>query len=144
MSTYLLKPWSPLGSDAVNRQIDRLLDEVLSGSGAGDDHWIPDCNVREDENGFYVQVALPGWEANQVTLEVKDKLLTVRGERSADDDDRQYHLQEIPDGSFCRVFTLPDSIDCDKARAYHANGLLHISFPKREEAKARRILIEAA
>ncbi len=143
MSTYLLKPWPPLGSEAVNRQIDRLFDDVLSASGASDDHWIPDCNVHEDENGFYVEVALPGWEANEVTLEVEDKLLTVRGERSADDA-RQYYLQEIPDGSFSRVFTLPDSIDCDKARAYYANGLLHISFQKRKEAKAKRILIEAA
>ena len=81
MNTYM---------DALNQQIDRLFDEALGECGTGGEHWVPACNVREDENGFYVQVALPGWEP----------------------------------------------------RAVHANGLLQISFPKRE-AKARRILIEA-
>lgn len=134
MTTYM---------DALNRQIDRLFDEALGECGTSSDHWVPACNVREDENGFYVQVALPGWEPNQVNLEMKDKMLTVWGER-AGEESGQYRVREIPDGSFSRVFALPASIDHEKARAVHANGLLQISFPKREEAKARRILIEAA
>lgn len=134
MTTYM---------DALNQQIDRLFNEALGESGTSSDHWVPACNVREDDNGFYVEVALPGWAPYQVMLEVKDQMLTVRGEGSREATGR-YVVQEIPDGSFCRVFTLPASIDQEKARAVHANGLLHISFPKREEAKARRILIEAA
>ena len=129
--------------DALNHQIDRLFDEALGECGTSGDHWVPACNVREDENGFYVQVALPGWEPHQVTLEMKDQRLTIRGERSIEDA-RHYHVREIPEGSFCRIFTLPRSLDHEKARAVHANGLLQISFPKREETKARRILIEAA
>jgi HSP20 family protein len=134
MTTYM---------DALNHQIDRLFDEALGEYGTSGDHRVPACNVREDENGFYVQVALSGWEPNQVSLEVKDNTLIIRGERSGEDSGR-YHVREIPDGSFCRIFALPDSLDHEKARAVHANGLLQISFPKREEAKARRILIEAA
>jgi HSP20 family protein len=134
MTTYM---------DAINQQIDRLFDEALGETGTGGDHWVPACNVREDDTGFYVHVALPGWAPNQVTLEVKDNMLTVRGERSGEDAGH-YHVREIPDGSFCRMLTLPPSIDHEKARAVHANGLLQISFPKREEARARRILIEAA
>ena len=134
MTTYM---------DALNRQIDRLFDEAMGECGTGAEHWVPASNVREDENGVYVQVALPGWEPHQVTLDVKDKTLTVTGERSAEQTGH-YHLREIPDGSFSRVFTLPACVDADKARAIHANGLLQISFPKSEEAKARRILIEAA
>jgi HSP20 family protein len=134
MNTYM---------DALNHQIDRLFDEASGECGTSGDHWVPACNVREDENGFYVQVALPGWEPNQVTLEVKDKMLSVMGERSGEDRG-QYLMREIPDGSFYRVFNLPASLDSGKARATHANGLLSISIPKREEAKARRILIEAA
>jgi HSP20 family protein len=134
MTTYM---------DALNQQVDRLLNEALGEAGTSGDHWVPACNVREDDNGFYVQVALPGWAPSEVTLEVKDNILTVTGERSPEDTGH-YLVREIPEGSFCRMFTLPASIDHDKARAVHANGLLHISFPKREEAKARRILIEAA
>jgi HSP20 family protein len=134
MNTYM---------DTLNGQIDRLFDEALGECGIGGENWVPACNVREDENRFYVQVALPGWEPNQVTLEVKEKMLTITGERSGEDMGH-YHMREIPDGSFRRVFTLPPFIDHEKGRAVHANGLLHISFPKREEAKSTRILIEAA
>jgi HSP20 family protein len=134
MTTYL---------DALNQQVDSLFNEALGEAGTSDDHWVPACNVREDDNGFYVHVALPGWAPSQVTLEVKDNRLTVTGERSPDNAGH-YHLREIPEGSFCRMFTLPQSIDHEKARAVHANGLLQIAFPKREEAKAHRILIEAA
>ena len=107
MTTYM---------DALSRQIDRLFDEALGEWGTSSDHWVPACNVREDENGFYVQVALPGWEPNQVNLEMKDKMLTVWGER-AGEKTGQYHVREIPDGSFSRVFALPPSIDHEKARA---------------------------
>lgn len=45
MTTYM---------DALNRQIDRLFDEALGECGTSSEHWVPACNVREDENGFYV------------------------------------------------------------------------------------------
>ncbi|HKY72620.1 MAG TPA: Hsp20/alpha crystallin family protein [Nitrospira sp.] len=143
MNSYIPSVWSSIGQEMFDRQIDRMFDEALREFGANTETWVPACNVREDENGFDVQVALPGWEPNQVTVEVKDKMLTVRGARSQEGTGT-YHVHEIPGGSFCRGFALPASIDHEKARAVHANGLLHISFPKREEAKARRILIEAA
>lgn len=136
MSTYM----SP---DVFNRQIDRIFDEVLHGLETSGQHWVPACNVWDDENGFYVQVALPGWEPKEISLDVKEKMLTVKGERSSEET-RHYHLQEIAAGNFARLFTLPTSVDHEKARAVHSNGVLTISFPKREEAKARRILIEAA
>lgn len=136
MSTYM----SP---DVFDRQIDRMFDEVLRGLETGGQNWVPASNVWEDENGFYVQVALPGWEPKEISLEVKEKMLTVKGQR-AGEETRQYHLQEIAAGNFARLFTLPASVDHEKARAVHANGLLTISFPKGEEVKARRILIEAA
>ena len=134
---------SYMSPDVFERQIDRIFDEVLHGLETSSQNWVPACNVWEDENGFYVQVALPGWEPKEISLEVKEKMLTVKGERSGEET-RRYHLQEIARGNFARLFTLPASIDHEKARAVHANGLLTISFPKREEAKARRILIEAA
>lgn len=135
MNTYM---------DTLNTQIDRLFDEALGERGTSGDHWVPACNLREDDDGFYVQVALPGWEPNQVTLEVNEKMLTVRGERASGEETGPYLVREIPDGSFCRMFTLPASLDYEKARAVHSNGLLSISLPKREEARAKRILIEAA
>lgn len=143
MDTFTPSVWSSLGPDVFGRQIDRMFDEALGELGTGGQDWVPASNVWEDENGFYVQVALPGWEPKQISLEVKDTILSVKGERSQEEA-RQYHLHEIEGSTFARFFTLPTSINHEKARAIHTNGLLTISFPKREEAKTRRILIEAA
>ena len=65
MSTHMLKSSSSIGSDALDQQIDRLFDEALGECGTSGDHWVPACNVREDETGLYVQVALPGWDPSE-------------------------------------------------------------------------------
>ncbi len=145
MSTYLPTVISSIGSDTFDRQIDRVLDEALRAFGASEASWAPACNAWEDDDGFYVQMALPGWEPKDITLEVDKQVLTVKGERK----DRtavpeKVHLREIADGPFVRRFRLPSFVDHDKAAATQKHGLLTISFPKREEAKCRRIMIEGS
>lgn len=128
--------------EANEAQIDRLLEEVLQNFESSGSSWVPPCNVWEDENGFYVQAALAGWEANQIGVEVNNQILTVKGERAADSGAGRYHLQEIGPRRFARVFQLPTFVDQEKATATHKNGMLTITLPKREEAKSRQIQIE--
>jgi len=143
MSTYLPSVISAISTDGFERQIDRMFDEALRAFGASEAVWAPACNAWEDENGFYVQMGLPGWESKDVALEVNNQMLSVKGERSENTEaSRKYHLQEIAEGRFARVFRLPTTVDHDKASATFKNGLLTIAFPKREEAKCRRIMIE--
>jgi HSP20 family protein len=144
MNTYLPSVWSSIGPEVFDRQIDRLFSEALQEIGMTGHDCVPPCNVWEDEQGFYVQLAVPGWEAKELTLDVNQKILTIKGERAAAEEAGHFHLHEIAGTKFFRIFTLPAFVDHEKAKAVHANGLLTISFPKREEAKARRILIEAA
>jgi HSP20 family protein len=133
---------SAFRQETFDRQMDRVLDEALRAFGTSD-RWTPPCNVWEDENGFYVQVALPGWEANQIALEVNNQMLAVKGERQGESlDNGRYHLQEIGGTRFARMFRLPAFVDQEKASATHKHGLLTISIPKREEAKRRRIQID--
>lgn len=143
MTAYLPNVISSIRPDAIDRQIDRVFDEALRAFGTTEPAWAPDCNAWEDDNGFYVQMALPGWESKDIALEVNNQMLWVKGEGNEDTTgSRKYHLREIADGRFVRMFKLPTVVDHDKASATHKNGLLTISFPKREEAKSRRILIE--
>lgn len=144
MSSFMPSVVSSRREEGLDRQIDRMLDEALRAFGASGDHWVPACNVWDDENGFYVQVALPGWDASDIAPEVNNQMLTIRGERKLDSNEtRRYHLQEFGGSRFVRVFKLPSFVDHEKASAIHKNGLLTLSFPKREEAKSRRILIAA-
>jgi HSP20 family protein len=143
MTSYVPTVMSSIRQDAFDRQIDRMLDDALRAFGTGDQTWTPACNAWEDGNGFYVQVALPGWESKDISLEVNNQVLTVKGERKEEPAQAErYHLQEIGSGPFVRAFKLPTFVDHDKASATQKSGLLTIAFPKREEAKCRRILIE--
>jgi len=140
MSSYVPSGMTSMRQDAFDGQIDRVLDEALRAFGRT---WMPSCNVWDDENGFYVQVALPGWEANHVALELNNQILTIRGEREEHPESAsRYHLHEIERGNFVRRFKLPSFVDQDKTSATQKNGVLTVSFPKREEAKSRRILID--
>ena len=143
MNTFLPAAFSAVRPDAFDRQIDRMFEEAVRAFGDSDGSWVPACNAWEDSNGFYVQMALPGWEPKDVALEVNNQVLAVKGERTEQTSGPRKHLiREIADGRFVRIFKLPTTVDHEKASAGYKNGLLTISFPKREEAKPRRIVIE--
>ena len=145
MSTYLPNVLSTIQTDAFDHQIDRLLHDAVRTFDVADQTWAPAANAWEDDNGFYVQMALPGWEPTNISLEVDNRLLTVKGAQSAEPNNPvKFHLHEIAGGQFTRRFRLPSFVEQDKASATHKHGLLTITFPKREEAKCRRIMIEEA
>ena len=142
MSIYVPAVVSTVRPDAFDHQIDRMFEDALRAFGT-EAAWVPACNASEDSNGFYVQMALPGWEPKDVALEVNNQMLSVKGERTEElSGSRKHLIREIADGRFARIFTLPATVNHDKASANYKNGLLTISFPKREEAKPRRIVIE--
>lgn len=124
-----------------NGQIDQLLDEAMRGL-SRDSAWTPASNVWEDEKGFHVQLALPGWDTKDVSIQVEKQLLTVTGaHQPAHDATRKVYQWEIPNGQFVGRYRLPSFVQQEQASATYKDGVLTISFPKREEAKARRIEI---
>ena len=145
MTSYLPSAISTIRTEAFDRQVDRLFNEAVRAFDAGDQTWVPASNAWEDDNGFYIQMALPGWDPKDITLEVNNQILAVKSERNVQlKDSGKYHVREIADGRFTRLFRLPSFVEHDKAFATHKHGLLTITFPKREEAKCRRIMIEEA
>ena len=124
-----------------NGQIDQLLDEAIRGL-SHETAWTPASNVWEDEKGFHVQLALPGWEAKDVSIQVEKQMMTVAGVHQAETETKgKVYQWEIPDGQFVRQYRLPNFVQQEQASATYKNGVLTISFPKREEAKPRRIEI---
>ena len=105
--------------------------------------WSPGSNVWEDEKGFHVQLALPGWDTKDVSIQVEKQVMTVAGRthRSESDAQRQVYQWEIPSGQFAMRYRLPNFVQQEQASAGLKDGILTISFPKREEAKTRRIEI---
>src|SRR6188472_3111106 len=82
-----------------NGQIDQLLDEAMRGL-SRESAWSPASNVWEDEKGFHVQLALPGWDTKDVSIQVEKQVMTVAGSTHASENDpqRQVYQWEIRQG----------------------------------------------
>ena len=128
---------------SVDSQIDRLLDDAIQSVNEWSRAWDPTCNVFEDEQGFTIQMALPGLEGNQINVQIEDNMLRVKGERRGGmSEQRKWHSRGIAEGAFSCSFKLPSYVDHQKSTASYKQGILTITFPKREEAKPRHIMIE--
>ena len=122
--------------------VDKFLDEALR-TVNGATSWGPACNSYVDEQGFWIQAALPGIDRKDIEISVEDDVLTIKGERKEDaHPKRTYFLRELNRGSFVRSFKLPPTADQSKVTAAYKDGVLTVELPKREETKPRRITIE--
>ena len=106
--------------------------------------WQPAVNVYEDKDHLAIEAQLPGIEMEDVTLSVTDHTLQLRGERKHEQEKKAegYHIREAQYGTFTRSFTLPAYVDPSQAKATYVQGVLTITIPKQEKAKARTIQIE--
>jgi HSP20 family protein len=101
---------------------------------------LPAVNIKEDDNGFHVEVAAPGLSKEDFNVEVENDVLTIYSEKESKNktEDSDYMRREFSYSSFKRTFTLPENVvDVDKVKASYNNGVLNISLPKREEVKPK-------
>jgi HSP20 family protein len=102
---------------------------------------IPAVNVREDNDNFYVEVAAPGMKKEDFNVELDGTTLTIRSEKRderVDKEGERYNRREFSYQSFQRVFELPAHVvDADHIEAKYEHGVLHLTIPKKEEAKQR-------
>ncbi|TDB68903.1 Hsp20/alpha crystallin family protein [Arundinibacter roseus] len=99
----------------------------------------PAVNVVENENSFRIDVAAPGLQKSDFTINLDQNRLTIasKKEQSEEEKNEKYTRREFRYASFQRTFTLPATIDSEQISATYTDGILHIELPKREEAKAR-------
>jgi len=127
----------------LDLQIDRLFNEAVRTMGGQVTGRAPHSNVWEDADHFYIESALPGWQAKDLDIKVEDGVLTLKGAWSQTaPEGRTYHMREGEWGTFSRSFVLPTNVDAGKATASFKDGILAIQFPKREDAKPRQISIQ--
>lgn len=105
---------------------------------------VPPMDVTEDEHGYKVSIELPGVDRKDVSINVVDGTLLVKGEKKTESEkkDEMCYCTERSYGSFQRSLALPDGIDADKAEAHYTNGILEITLPKAQESKPREVKIK--
>jgi HSP20 family protein len=106
--------------------------------------WAPKVDVYEDSEALRIHAELPGVKKDDVKISVRDGMLTLRGERKFENEDKKenYYRLERSYGSFLRSFTLPNTVDADKIHAAMKDGVLELTIPKKPEAKPKEIKVE--
>ena len=141
--------WDPFRDvSTVQDRMARMFNEIWGRNRADQDSlsgsWMPPVDVRESKDALEITVELPGLEPKDVEVSVENGVLTLKGSRSFEKapEGETYHRVERAYGSFERSFSLPTNVDPEKVRAAYRHGVLHLTLPKREEAKPRSISIK--
>jgi HSP20 family protein len=151
------KPTMPTVFDSLTGlrdEMNHLFDEFFSGAerrtpslfrsyepgwllGGRRGEMTPAVDVSEDENAVTLTAELPGLKEEDVEVVLRDDMLTVKGEKKSEREEKKenYYLSERRYGAFERTFRLPETADADKIKAAIADGILTVTIPKKAEAK---------
>lgn len=100
----------------------------------------PSVNIKENEDRFGVEMAVPGFEKDDFNIELNHNKLTISSEKKEEKSHTEverYTRKEFSYQSFRRTFTLPNTVDGEKISAEYKNGVLCVEIPKLEEAKPK-------
>jgi HSP20 family protein len=142
--------WDPFKDlISLRDKMNKLFEDSMSRSQAIDHDfsagaWRPSVDIYETADRMVLVADLPGINQDAIELKIENNILTIRGEREMDKEIKRedFHRIERAYGSFSRNFTLPASIDVEKIKAEHNNGILQVILPKKEETQAKKIKIE--
>ena len=133
--------WSP--RSFFPSQLERIFDDFFPslGESFGSE---PKIDVKETTENILVKAELPGLTKNDISVEIKDSVLTISGEKKDEKTEKntKYLRTEITYGSFSRSFHLPISVKHDKIKAEFKDGILNITIPKSEKEKVQQIQVE--
>jgi len=103
----------------------------------------PAADIYEEENSFVIKTDLPGLTREDIELDLKDGILTIKGKRKSEKEEKKenYYRKERSFGSFSRSFSLSETVNQDEIKAEFKNGVLRVELPKKEEVKPKQIEI---
>jgi HSP20 family protein len=138
---------------SLRRAVDRLAPRrVGSHWRDGGDLWFPSffeaggpvLDVQETNDEIIVTAEMPGLDKDDFAVEISADRLVLRGEKRYSGEERGdgYYYAERSFGSFVRVVPLPCEVDTEHVKARYKNGLLRVTMPKGENARARRIEVK--
>ncbi len=155
---FELKKWEPLRDLAsfqreMQRDMDDFFRRVFGGVSALTPsgifrrearEWYPviDCFIKN--NQFVLHADLPGVDPKNVDISLTGNMLTIKGERKAEYDEKKegYLFHETSYGTFERTLELPEGLDVNKVRANYRNGILELTMPAKAEVLPKKIKVE--
>ncbi len=134
---------------AIHDRMNQLFDETFLPARASEAApaaamWSPAVDIYESGDDIVVKAEVPGIDRDAVAVEVKDAILTLRGERKfekPEEKEENYHRIERSYGTFVRSFSLPSAADPEKVAASLRDGVLEVRIGKRDAAKPRKVKV---
>jgi len=133
-------------------ELDRLQRQVLQAFDAGSSirgigrGGFPALNVGNTEGSVELYAFAPGLNPDSIEVNLERGALSISGERATElpegGNGSTIHLNERFAGRFRRVVSLPEDVDPSKVAAEYREGVLHISVPRQESSKPRRIMLQ--
>ncbi len=140
--------WDPfrdlnLLQDRMNRLFEDANRNWKSDEPASTTTWSPAVDIFETESEIVVKPEVPGMDRKDITLNLENNVLTLRGERRflKETKEENYHRIERSYGGFSRAFSIPVTVDDEKIRADYQDGVLKIVLPKKEQLRPKQIKI---
>ena len=126
--------------------LNRALDQAFNGMGASR-VWVPALDVAERGDAYLVHAELPGVSPDQVDVRFEQNVLTIRGTKPAsfdvsNDGEVRVFAAERVHGTFERSIRLPEFVDSENIAAEHRHGVLFLTVPKAQAARAKKISIK--
>lgn len=118
----------------LGRDIQQFVERTVP-SGRAESDFQPDCDIIESEERFRLQIDLPGFKKEQVKITMKNRVITVSGERELYLEDGETLIRsERREGAFSRAFAIPDGADESSVSAAFSDGVLTITLSKKGSA----------
>ena len=145
--------WNPF---ATMRRLSDEMEQLFRGVGVGDipslrwlrtsastGLWGPDVDILERKGQVIIRADLPGLGKEDVTVDVTDSDLTIKGERKSETEETKggYYRSERSYGSFRRTVRLPEGVKTDQAKASFKNGVLEITMPTTAKKAGRWVAV---
>lgn len=125
--------------------INKMFDFILQDFILTDDNTKMKVDIKEREEEYILEAELPGIDKQDITLEIKDNILTisVKKDEKIDEEKENYIIKERKYGTVSRSFGI-DGVNIEKIKAKFENGILFVTLPKLESkhSKNKKIKIE--
>jgi HSP20 family molecular chaperone IbpA len=129
MKNYLTNRTSGLGFNLFDDFFDDFFKPTFYGNGKN----AMQTDIRETENGYELAVDMPGFDKNDITLNLENGYLTIEAKREEKENDDKNYVRRERNFSCKRSFYVGDAITEEDVKAKYLNGTLEILVPKNKE-----------
>jgi HSP20 family protein len=140
MMTMYVSPYRRLAG--LRQAMDRMFEETYPEFQSTERESLLAVNVLAEDEAFTIKMFVPGLTADDLSIEILNNTVAVRGEFPTDEtENARYLANELPTGRFARVITLPVDVEAGKVEATIKDGLLTLRIPKAESHRPKTIKI---